>query len=105
VDIYPQPIAYRSFRGDRFNQISFSLTIAAMAAFLIRQPITIAVKAYSGRWAKSDLPAARFGIAVYALIILITLIGLIREGFGYILFLAIPGIPVFAWHLWLVSDR
>jgi hypothetical protein len=26
-------------------------------------------------------------------------------GFGYILLLAIPGIPIFAWHLWLVSRR
>jgi len=76
-----------------------------MAAFLIRQPATIAVKAYSGRRAKNDLPAACFWIAVYGLIILIALIGIIDESFGYILFLTVPGIPVFAWHLWLVSRR
>ena len=36
---------------------------------------------------------------------MIALIGLIRAGFGYLLLLAIPGAPVFAWHLWLVSRR
>jgi hypothetical protein len=30
---------------------------------------------------------------------------LILLGFGFILLLAIPGIPVFAWHLYLVSKR
>jgi hypothetical protein len=65
----------------------------------------IAVKAYSGRRAKSDLPAARFWIAVYGAIMLIALTGLIGAGFGYLVLLAIPGVPVFAWHLWLVSKR
>ncbi len=27
------------------------------------------------------------------------------SGYGYVVYLAIPGIPVFAWHLWLVSKR
>jgi len=30
---------------------------------------------------------------------------LIAEGYFYILYLAIPGIPVFVWHLYLVSKR
>jgi hypothetical protein len=30
---------------------------------------------------------------------------LIAQGFGYALYLAIPAAPVFAWHLWLVSQR
>jgi hypothetical protein len=37
--------------------------------------------------------------------ILMALLGLFRAGFGYLLILAIPGLPVFAWHLWLVSKR
>jgi len=31
--------------------------------------------------------------------------GLIREGFAFIFYLAVPAIPVFAWHLLLVSRR
>ena len=65
----------------------------------------MAVKVFSGRRPKSDLPAVRFWIVVYGAIILLALTGLILAGAGYILFLAVPGVPVFAWHLWLVSKR
>jgi hypothetical protein len=99
------PLLIGLFAGGRFTAVSLSLTIAAVAAFLIRQPITVAVKAYSGRRAKDDLPAARFWVIVYGVIVLLALIGLIRAGYAYLLALAIPGAPVFAWHLWLVSKR
>ncbi len=99
------PLLIGLFAGRSFSLASLSLVIAAMAAFLLRQPVTVAVKAYSGRRARSDLPAARFWIALSGSIILIALAGLILAGFGYILFLAVPGAPVFAWHLWLVSRR
>ena len=99
------PLFVGLFAGERFAAASLSLVLAAIAAFLIRQPITIAVKACSGRRAKSDLPAAGFWIALYGLMVLIASIGLIRAGFAYLFLLAIPGVPVFAWHLWLVSRR
>jgi hypothetical protein len=99
------PLFVGLFAGGRFTFASLSLVLAAIAAFLIRQPITIAVKAYSGRRAKSDLPAARFWIILYGLVILIALMGLIRGGFVFLLLLALPAAPVFAWHLWLVSRR
>lgn len=99
------PLFIGLFAGGRLTPASWSLVIAALAAFLIRQPITVAVKAYSGRRAKGDLPAARFWMIVYGVIILVALFGLIRAAYGYLLALAIPGAPVFAWHLWLVSKR
>lgn len=99
------PLLVGLFAGGRFEDASFYLIIAAMAAFLIRQPATIAVKAYSGRRPKDDLPATQFWVAIYGFIALLALIGLVLEGFGYVLFLAIPGIPIFAWHLWLISRR
>ena len=99
------PLLVGLFAGGHFYDASFYLATATMAAFLIRQPVTIAVKAYSRRRAKDDLVPASLWIAAYGLIILIALIGLIRTGFGALLFLAIPGAPVFAWHLWLVSRR
>jgi hypothetical protein len=76
-----------------------------MGAFLLRQPVSIAVKAYAGRRPRRDLPPAWFWTLVYGLIILLALAYLIANGFTYILYLAIPGIPVFAWHLYLVSKR
>jgi hypothetical protein len=30
---------------------------------------------------------------------------LVFQGFGYVLYLALPGIPVFIWHLYLISRR
>ena len=81
------------------------LILAALAAFLIRQPVTIAIKAYSGRRSRKDLPAARFWIVIYTLLGLLAVAGLISMGFTYVLILAAPGVPVFVWHLYLVSKR
>ena len=99
------PLLVGIFAGGDFTYATFNLIIAAMSAFMIRQPMTVAVKAYSGRRPKTDLIPARFWLLVYGSIAALALLGLILEGFGYILFLAIPGAPVFAWHLWLVSQR
>jgi hypothetical protein len=99
------PLLIGLFAGRHFNYASFNLIIAAMGAFLIRQPLTIVVKIVSGRRAKDELPAARFWMMVYGVITLFALIGLFLEGFGYIFYLAVPAAPVFAWHLWLVSRR
>ena len=99
------PLLVGLFAGGRFTAGSLSLVVAAIAAFLMRQPITVAVKAYAGRRAKTDLPAARFWIVLYGLIVLVGIAVLIGTGFGYLLILAIPGALVFAWHLWLVSRR
>ncbi|HJS19973.1 MAG TPA: YwiC-like family protein [Anaerolineales bacterium] len=99
------PLLIGLFAGGGISLASFYLIVAAIAAFLIRQPITIAVKAYSGRRPRSDLPAAGFWILVYGFFTLLALTGLISSGHGYILILAVPGLAVFAWHLWLVSRR
>ena len=99
------PLLIGLLAGEKFGFASLNLVIAAMLAFLMRQPITIVVKAYSGRRSKDDLPAARFWIMIYGLIILLALIALVAQGFLFVLYLAIPAIPVLAWHLWLVSRR
>ena len=99
------PLLVGIFAGGDFTYATFNLIVAAMSAFMIRQPLTVAVKAYSGRRSKTDLDSARFWVLVYGSISALALLGLILEGFGYILFLAVPGLPVFAWHLWLVSRR
>lgn len=99
------PLLIGLFAGGQVTRASIYLVIAAVAAFLLRQPITMAVKAYSGRRPRTDLPAARFWIVLYGGIIAIALAGLILSGAGYLLLLAVPGVPVFVWHLWLVSRR
>lgn len=99
------PLLIGLFAGRSFTQASVYLIVAAMSAFLIRQPVTIAIKAYSGRRSRRDLPAARFWILVYGIIGLLAVSGLVVQGFASLLILALPGIPVFIWHLYLVSRR
>jgi YwiC-like protein len=99
------PLLVGLFAGKTFSSASLYLVVAAMAAFLIRQPVTMAIKAWSGRRPKEDLPVARAWIIVYGAIIAAAVLALILEGFVYVTYLAVPAAPVFAWHLWLVSRR
>lgn len=99
------PLLVGIFAGKTFQLPSLYLVIAAMTAFLIRQPLTVIVKSISGRRSAADLVPARFWVLVYGILAAAALIGLILSGYGYILYLAVPGAPVFAWHLWLVSKR
>lgn len=99
------PLIIGLFAGGQFSAASLALVIAALAAFLIRQPVTIAIKAYSGRRPRSDLPAARFWMGVYGALVVLSIAELVVLGDDFVLYLGIPAAPVFAWHLWLVSRR
>lgn len=99
------PLLIGLFASQKFTFDSLLLVIAALAAFLIRQPVTVAIKSYSGRRSRRDLLPAWFWMIVYGLIGLVCLLGLILQGFSYLLILALPGVPVFIWHLYLVSKR
>jgi hypothetical protein len=99
------PLLIGLFAGRTFNYASFNLVVAAMAAFLLRQPVTMAIKALSGRRPREDLPIARAWVVFYGAVIALSVLALVFEGFGYVLYLAVPAAPVFAWHLWLVSRR
>ena len=99
------PLLIGIFAGSNFTPASLNLAVAAMAAFMLRQPAATLIKIYSKRRTRDDLSAARFWFVIYAAIALIALIGLILNGFAYLLYLAAPGGLVFAWHLWLVSRR
>ncbi len=81
------------------------LLLAVAAAFFMRHPTAIAVKALSGRRPRSDLAPGLFWTAAYALVALVAALILVRSGHAQLLWLAIPGVLVFAWHLWLVSRR
>jgi hypothetical protein len=88
-----------------FRPASLLLLVAALSAFLIRQPITIAVKAYSGRRPRTELPAARFWMVVYGTTAGLAAVGLMLMGYAALFWLAVPALPVMAWHLWLVRRR
>jgi hypothetical protein len=99
------PLIIGLFAGGRWTLPSLYLIVAALCGFLVRQPVTVATKALSGRRSRDELAPALFWIAVYAAVGLLHVAGLVIRGYGYILYLAIPGIPVFVWHLVLVSQR
>ncbi|NWG33615.1 MAG: YwiC-like family protein [Chloroflexi bacterium] len=99
------PLLIGIFASGTFAPASLNLVIAAMTAFMLRQPATTLIKIYSGRRSRDDLSAARFWFLAYAVVALIALLGLILNGFGDLLFLAAPGMVIFAWHLWLVGKR
>lgn len=99
------PLLIGLFAGGRWSTVSFYLVIAALCAFLIRHPITLIIKIYSGRRSRDTLPAAWFWVGVYGILALVHVYGLVLRGFGYVLTLAIPGVPVVLWHLLLISRR
>jgi hypothetical protein len=99
------PLLIGLFAGSSFTSASIYLIVAAFSAFLIRQPTTIAIKVYSGRRPRRELQPALFWMAVYGLVGGLSLAGLVLLGYPYLLYLAVPGLPVFAWHLYLVSKR
>ena len=99
------PLLIGIFAGGRLSIETFFLIVCSISVFLIRQPITVLVKIYSGRRPSRELIPAIFWSTVYGFVALIALLGLVSSGNTYLLLLAIPGLPVFSWHLWLVSKR
>ncbi len=99
------PLLIGLFAAGNFTSASLMLFVAAMGAFLLRQPVTMFVKARSGRRPRTDQAAAGFWILVYGAVILANVSGLITRGFGFLVYLVPPALIVFVWHLWLVSLR
>lgn len=99
------PLLIGSLAAGGFNLDTAILIIGAFSIFLIRQPSAILVKAYSGRRQRSDTPVAIFWLGFYGIIAVITFVILIISGHNQIAWLVIPAVPVFIWHLWLISRR
>jgi len=99
------PLLIGLFAGNSWKIAGIYLVIAAISVFLLRQPATILVKILAGRRPRRDLSAAIFWLTLYGLIGALALTSLIFQGFAYLTLLAIPGIPVFIWHFYLVSRR
>jgi len=99
------PLLIGIFAGGTFRLPTVVLIAGGLAGFLLRQPVTTIVKVLSGRRPRTDLPAALFWAICYSLVGAAALALLILLGHGYVAYLVVPGVPVFAWHLWLVSRR
>ncbi len=91
--------------GGGFNSALGILLLAALAAFLSRQPTTLVVKVLSGRRPSNEMAPALIWACLYLAIALGSAAFLINRGYSSIILLAVPGLPVFAWHLWLISRK
>jgi len=99
------PLLIGLFAGQNWSVDVIFLILGALAGFLIRHPITIAVKVWSGRRSKAELIPAGWWTFFYGLVGVIMIGGLVVRGLSYLLILSIPGILVFIWHLYLVYNR
>lgn len=99
------PLLIGLFAGGRWTPATGYVVLGALAAFLFRQPAVVAVKAYSGRRPRAELPAARFWMLVYGGLGLLAVGGLLAGGYGFLLLLVLPALPVFAWHNVLIARR
>lgn len=99
------PLIVGLFAGGKWTAASGFLVLTALAAFLFKQPLTIAVKIMSGRRGRQDLPAAYFWMAVYGGITLLGFWGMWEQGVAWLAVLALPGLPVLGWYLFLVTRR
>ena len=99
------PLFIGIFAGQSWSLDAVILVLGALVGFLIRHPITIAVKVLSGRRSKADLRPAGWAILIYGFVGLLMVGGLVLRGLSYLLILAVPGIFVFIWYLYLVYNR
>jgi hypothetical protein len=99
------PLLIGLFASKSFSVASAWLILVTFAAFMIRQPLTITAKIYSGRRAIGDLKAAWFWIAVYGLMAILAFVKLVLLGFAYLSILAIPAIFVLVINLILIKKH
>lgn len=99
------PLLIGAAAARAFTPDTLILALAALAAFLLRQPASIAVKALSGRRARGDLAPAAVWAALYGGAALAGGAALVLREHTQILWLAAPGLAVFAWHLMLIGRR
>lgn len=91
--------------GGQLRPALLWLLLAGLFAFLLRQPITILVKVMSGRRDRRQRTPAVIWATVYSALCAACLVPLLFGGYAQLLVLAVPGILVFGWHLWLVRER
>lgn len=99
------PFMFGALAAAQPNADLIVLLLFALAAYIARQPLTLLVKALSGRRAKSDVHPALFALLGTGALVLILLGVLILRGYAFLLWLSIPAALVMTWQLWLVTQR
>lgn len=99
------PLAIGTAVAPQRSSASALFALAALAAFLARQPLTLAVKVACGRRGQDALGPALLWLGVYVAAGTVAAAALVRRGLGLVLWLALPGLAVLAWQLVLVARR
>jgi len=103
--LFLSPLVIGLFAGGRWHIACVYLVVAASAAFLMRQPLTVLGMIAAGRRTAADRPVAWFWLLAYGLVAGSHVTGLVLRGFAHVLHLAVPGALVAGWHLTLVRRR
>jgi hypothetical protein len=99
------PLVIGLYAGNGWDINGLMFLFLGLSAFLVRQPISMGIKAYAGRRSRKDLPAAIFWTVIYLIIALILFAYLLLQGFYFISYLAVPGVLVFVWYSYLLGKR
>ncbi len=103
--LFLSPLVIGLVLGGRWNLDTVVFTLTALAAFLLRQPMTIWVKVLVGRRPRRDGPIALRGMLAYGAVAGAGFLWLLWRGHGYLLYLVPIGAAVLAWYLYLVAQR
>ncbi len=103
--LFLTPLLVGLAAGQSVSIVTAYLLVATSAGFLMRQPLTMWVKVASGRRPGDYLKPAVLWTCIFAGVAALHVLGLVLRGFAYLLWLALPGVLVLAWHLWLTARR
>lgn len=99
------PFLFGALAAAQPNADLLVLLLFSLAIFIARHPLTLFVKALSGRRAKNDARPALLALSAVGLIAAALLLVLILRGYAFLLWLGIPAGIVLVWQLWLVTQR
>jgi len=100
------PLAVGLAVAGRWSGRGLAFAVAALALFLARQPLDLALKAWRGKRTRADLPALVAWLAIYAaLAALPTGVLLWRDRLWGLLPLAVAGAGLLALQLWAAAAR
>jgi hypothetical protein len=99
------PLAIGVAVGGEADLSLIYLAVTLLGAFLAIQPLTILVKVLSQRRSRGDLASALCWLALWSSLAALGSIGLVEAGKGQLILLGLPGVPVLAWQMYLVSRR
>jgi hypothetical protein len=99
------PLILGAFAGGIWNPGLIWLTLAALIAFLSRQPASVLVKTFSGRRPARERKPALIWLSFYAAVATLSVAQLIRLEHTQVLYLAVPAIPILVWHFALIAQR